>query len=268
MVRLVLNCRDSYDYFSIDPRCHHFQLDYCSVCGPCSCLTYLSLKETIRVTFINFMSHPFTPCLASPNGLLGKSMILTLPARTCLVLLFFLFYCIFSPSLINPLQVTKLIPVLCLLLVLFLPVRLSFLCLGLMFLGSQTQCHLFSENIPELANPVGSLLVSMICKRARHWALQWACDGECRHGFIMKVLRLKLHSPLICMNPTQDPWKSPKYVHRVRCVCKNLTAIGLDNAKPTFWFILYQAVTNASSYAIVIAMGICTPSVYLLKENL
>lgn len=136
-----------------------------------------------------------------------------------------------------------------------------------MFLGSQTQCHLFSENIPELANPVGSLLVSMICKRAMHWALQWACDGECRHGFIMKVLRLKLHSPLICMNPTQDPWKSPKYVHRVRCVCKNLTAIGLYNAKPTFWFILYQVVTNASSYAIVIAMGICTPSVYLLKEK-
>lgn len=103
MVRLVLNCRDSYDYFSVDPRCHHFQLDYCSVCGPCSCLTYLSLKETIRVTFINFMSHSFTPCLASPNGLLGKSMILTLPARTCLISLFFLFYCIFSPSLINPL---------------------------------------------------------------------------------------------------------------------------------------------------------------------
>lgn len=173
------------------------------------------------------MSCSFTPGLASPNSLLGKSTIPKFPVRTCLVLLVFLFYFIISSSLINPFQVTKLILALRLSLVLFLPMRLSFSCLCLLSFGSETQCHHFSKNIPEHTNTVCTLQVSKIWKCARHWALWWACDCDCWHGFIVKVLRHKIQCPLICMNLIQDSWKSHRYRHRVRCLCKHVTAVVL-----------------------------------------
>ena len=91
--------------------------------------------------------------------------------------------------------------------------------------GSETQRHHFSKNIPERANPVGTLQVSKMWKCARHWALHWACDSDCWRGFIVKELRRKIQCSLICMNLIQDSWKSHRYLHRVRCLCKHVTAV-------------------------------------------
>lgn len=89
------------------PKGHHFQLTV--QLRFVHILTYLPLKETTGLEFINCMSCSFTPGLASPNSLLGKSTIPKFPVRTQARSCWFSFYFIISCLLLTLFQVTKLI---------------------------------------------------------------------------------------------------------------------------------------------------------------